>query len=145
MATALVFAIAAFVVSAATTAFQVIQAKKQKKEAMIAADARKGFELVVEGSPDFAPIVYGRALIGGNRVWSGIANDFKYVASNAEKTFLTGSGGQAGYVNSYLSRVSKTANYDGDEYATAMQVRNVTAEPAGYMSASLSGGRNDFL
>jgi hypothetical protein len=74
----------------ASTAYQIAQAKKMRKAAREAAEARKGFEVVVEGEAQAIPIVYGRARIGGVRVWHNTksTNDVPtgYV-TNADKSF----------------------------------------------------------
>jgi hypothetical protein len=134
----LVVAIIALVVTAATTAFQIIQAKKMKRAAEAAADARKGFEIVSEGQPSYLPILYGRALVGGIRSWSATSGNFKYVAPNSDKSYLTGDAGVAGYTYNYKQWGDDTATFL-DKSAT------VNAQGAGYLNQSLDGGRNDFL
>lgn len=42
------------------------------------ADNRKGLEIAVEGQPILLPKVYGRCKIGGNRVFHGTSNIYKY-------------------------------------------------------------------
>lgn len=56
-------------ISVASMAYQISQSIKMRKAAKDAAEARKGFEVVVESSSQPIPIVYGRAKIGGIRVW----------------------------------------------------------------------------
>ena len=75
-----------------STAYQIYQsaqaakaAKAAKKKRDEAEDARKGFESVVEGESTILPIVYGKAKIGGARVFHGVSGSFNYVASNADK------------------------------------------------------------
>lgn len=141
-----VLTLAVAVVSAATTAYQVIQAKKQKRKALEAADARKGFEIVSEGEPDWMPIVYGRAKVGGVRTQPRTSHSFAYVAPNSEKTFLTGGRGQSGYTG--RARRSSWAGIIGSiAYAleTVEEDIVVSSRPSGYMNKPLSGERNEFL
>ena len=76
------------VVTIASTAYQMIQSNKARKAAEAAAEARKGFEIVSEGSVTNVPIVYGKAKIGGNRVYSKVI-DYEKDTSNADKSILT--------------------------------------------------------
>jgi hypothetical protein len=62
-------AIISAIFTVASTAYQIQQARKARKAAKDAAEARKGFEMVIEGEALDPPIVYGRAKIGGIRVW----------------------------------------------------------------------------
>lgn len=146
MGFALILAIVTFVVTAASTAYQVIQAKKMKKQAQAAADARKGFELVVEGSPDWLPIVYGRALVGGIRSWAETTSNYRYSANNSDQVFMTGSGGVGAYNYNYT--------YWDYDYAIEPTYGRLVAtggtafagaQASGYMNQSLSGDRNEFL
>jgi hypothetical protein len=73
-----------------STAYSITQAKKQKDAARKAADARKGFEVPIEGDATHLPIVYGRAKIGGVRVYHNVSGGFEYTANNSNKVFLTG-------------------------------------------------------
>lgn len=54
------------------------KARAAKAEADAAADRAKGFQLVVEGAAEPAPIVFGRAKIGGIRVHSVVKNNYTY-------------------------------------------------------------------
>ena len=134
----IIIAAAAFVISAASAAYQVVQAKKMKAQAQAAADARKGFELVVEGEPEYLPIVYGRAMIGGTRTYHNTRNDFAFDAPNSDKSFLTGSPAYAGYNYTY-------SIWDANLYAQLGMLGTVSQQGSGYMSGPLSGGKNDFL
>ena len=80
------------VLTAASVGYQVKQSQKQKDAAKKAREARKGFEVPIEGESDYLPIVYGRAKIGGARVFHQTQGYFYYPSggTNAEKTFLTG-------------------------------------------------------
>ncbi|MDB4575354.1 hypothetical protein N9112_00160 [bacterium] len=74
-----------------SVAYQMKQAKKMKqrmKEQREAAEeARKGFEFTVEGSISTLPIVYGRAKIGGNRVFHNVKHNYSHAAPNADISF----------------------------------------------------------
>lgn len=94
-------AVAAFVISAASAAYQVIQAKKAQEKADKAAEARKGFEMPVEGESGSLALVYGRALIGGRRTWHETSGSFRYVTSNADKVFETGATARAAHQINY--------------------------------------------
>ena len=50
-------------ITIASIAYQVVQARKMKKAAREAAEARKGFEVVVEGEAVNLPVIYGRSKI----------------------------------------------------------------------------------
>ena len=83
-------AIISLVLTAVSAAYSVRQAQKQKDAAKKAREARKGFEVPIEGETGYLPKVYGRAKIGGYRVWHQTQGNFYYVATNGDKTFLTG-------------------------------------------------------
>lgn len=79
------WAIISLILTAASTAYQIYQsniarkkAKQAKKDAEAASDARKGFEIVVEGTATTLPIVYGNAKIGGARVFHAVSGNFFY-------------------------------------------------------------------
>ncbi len=103
----IILAVVTFVATAASTAYQVAQAKKQKAAAAKAAEARKGFEIVIEGEPAYLPIVYGRALVGGTRTWSETTTNFNYVAPNSNQAFLTGGAGQTGQEGTPITVLSE--------------------------------------
>ena len=127
-----------FAISAATTTYQVVQAKKMKEKAKDAADARKGFEVVTEGNPEYLPIAYGRCLVGGVRCWATTISDFKYTPSNADRSYLTGESA----VNSY------SYNYSvfGESLDTLVpRTANVGGKSSGYLDSDLKGGQNDFM
>jgi len=134
----LIIAIISFVVAAASTVYSIIQAKKMKAAALAAADARKGFEVVTEGQAEYVPIVYGRALIGGTRVYHNTSSAYIYVASNADTTFATGSRGYGAYNYGY-SRWG--TGYDDYVYNTGA----VAARTGGYLDASAQGGKNEYM
>lgn len=67
----------------AAIAIQVVQANKMKREAEARADAAKGFQLVKDGAPIALPIVYGRAKLGGSRVYHQTLNTYVYPQESA--------------------------------------------------------------
>jgi len=73
----------------ASMAYQMSQASKQRKLAEAAADARKGFEAVSEGLSTPLPIVYGRAKVGGQRVWLNTTSKLKLGVTNANTVIST--------------------------------------------------------
>jgi len=84
------FVAAQIIIVVASAAYSIQQAKKQKEAARKAAEARRGFEIPIEGQSGALPIVYGRAKIGGFRVYHSTASDFKFTAPNSDKVFGTG-------------------------------------------------------
>lgn len=89
--------IAYWVITALLTIYQISEAQNAKKAAKRArqkaeeeADARKGYELVVEGEIAPVSLVYGRAKVGGVRAWHKIQSNFEYANPNSDKFFLAG-------------------------------------------------------
>jgi hypothetical protein len=73
------------------TVYSIDRMRKAKRAAAEAAEARKGFELVVEGSSESLPIVYGRAKVGGVRVWHATRSSYVEPAvNNFDQRFMTG-------------------------------------------------------
>jgi hypothetical protein len=72
-------------ITIASISYQIVQARKMKKAAQAAAEARKGYELVVEGEGVTLPIVYGRAKVGGVRSYHNVANNYVYTTPNSDK------------------------------------------------------------
>lgn len=54
--------------------------KKLEKEAKERADAAKGFQIAAEGEASLLPILYGRGLLGGVRVFHNTSNTYTNVA-----------------------------------------------------------------
>ena len=77
-------------VTVASMAYQITQAKKARKAAAAAAEARKGFEMVIDGEVSTLPIVYGKALVGGTRVYHSVGSSFKNATANSDTSFVTG-------------------------------------------------------
>jgi hypothetical protein len=74
----------------ASASYSISQAKKMKSDAKKAAEARRGFEIPTEGESAFCPIVYGRAKIGGSRVFHQTKSSFIFVTPNSANEFHTG-------------------------------------------------------
>lgn len=119
-------------VTAASAAYNISQANKAKKAAKAAAEARKGFEVPTEGSIRSAPIVYGRAKIGGTRVWHATANSYVHTTSNAQISFTAGPSNSAS--GSITSTVGQTIN----NFLFSQQIGHT-------LNASVSGSKNEFL
>lgn len=58
-----------FIISMGVQAAQASRARAAQREAAAAADLAKGFQIVTSGEPAAIPVVYGRAKIGGSRVY----------------------------------------------------------------------------
>ncbi len=106
---AIMTAVAAFIkaysvyITLASMAYQIVQARKMKKAAKEAAEARKGYEMVVEGEAVTLPIVYGRAKVGGVRTYHNVSSNFNYVTPNSDKNFIAGlTSNQTGSKNEFL-------------------------------------------
>jgi len=69
----------------ASSMYQQRQAKKAAAKAKAAEDARKGFEIVVDGDSFPVSIVYGRAKVGGVRVWHSVRANYALPTSNADR------------------------------------------------------------
>lgn len=63
--------------------------RRAQEDAAAAADAAKGFQMVVSGSPAALPIVYGRALVGGSRVFQQTFSNYKFANPAASGTAFT--------------------------------------------------------
>jgi hypothetical protein len=138
-----VIAVAAFTISAVSAAYQVVQAKKAASKAEEAAEARRGFELVLEGEASDLPLAYGRNLIGGVRVWHATSTDFRHTTTNADNVFQTGADGVPGRTISYEGWV----NIPSPIVNAIMQQFNtdIGALDSGYLSSSQSGTANEYL
>jgi hypothetical protein len=139
MAMSIFWFVVQLAIAAYSYSYSVQQAKKQREAAKKAAEARRGFEMPVEGEAIFLPLVYGKAKIGGARVWHAVKSDFSvpgnYYPPNgnltAQKTFLSG-GGTEGIVMSWE--------------AAGRGVR-YTESPTGQvtMATSWTGKKNQYL
>lgn len=136
-------AIATFVISAVSAAYQVIQAKKMKEQADRAAEARRGFEVPVEGSAADLPLVYGIAMVGGARTWHATASEYKHVTPNADKTFATGGQSSAAYTMNYTSWPGVIGNVVN--VTTQNNTLNVPPGTGSYLDVSQTGRKNEYL
>jgi hypothetical protein len=118
---------------AISSAYQIRQAKKLREAARRAADARKGFEFVVEGSIEALPIVYGKALIGGTRVYHNVSSSFIYASPNSDLQLSTGSKGYQG------------TTYTGVDESGIEYSYTVGATAANLLDKDYSGTKNEFL
>ncbi len=130
-------AMAQAAITIASIAYQTNQARKMRKAAKEAAEARKGFELVVEGEITSLPIVYGRALIGGVRVYHNASSSFRYTTPNSDLSFSTG--GNATNNGTY------TYTYQNEDGSTTNQVVPYNGTPDGRLSQNMNGSKNEFL
>jgi hypothetical protein len=124
----------------ASIVFQVLQTKKKESQqaSQKSSDAKKGFEIVVEGNADYVPKIYGRAKIGGTRVFHGTSSDYKFVTTNADESFQTGSTAVA---SGTYSR--KQYDIDGNLYN---ENTTYNALDNGTLSKSYTGNaKNEFL
>jgi hypothetical protein len=125
---------AAFV--AASVTYQSKEASKARRRAREAADARKGLQLVTEGTLVSPPFAYGRVLVGGSRPYHNTSSNFKYSAPNSDKTFDVGVPDSGSF--DYQELIYQN---DNAEYVT------VTAAPRDgtTLTRDYSGGKNEFL
>jgi hypothetical protein len=125
---------AAFIIG--STAYQVQQQKKMRKKLKAAEEARKGFEMVVEGEVYDVPIVYGRAKVGGARVWHNIRSSHvgHNGITNADMTFDVGLPPESG------GTVLTSTNSLGEFIAV-----EVPPSDGSLLSVSRSGSKNEFL
>jgi len=127
----LVVKIVYVVLTIASAAYSIQQAKKAKDAAKKAADARKGFEIPVEGQAINLPICYGRVKIGGARVFHQTNSNFEFVTPNSDKVFLAGT----------ATTGRRTVTYRGVTV-------EVTVEPvntATLLTADRPGKKNQFI
>ena len=69
---------------AASTAYQISQNNKMKREA----DKRKGFAVTVSGEAASIPVVYGKAVLGGIETKHKVTNSFNYATGISDGTFV---------------------------------------------------------
>ena len=124
-------------IAAASIAVQAGQASKMRKKSKAAAEARKGFELIVDGSAESLPIVYGRAKVGGVRAYHNTNSSFLFEGSNSDKVFSSGSASTPGGSYSYTYR-----NSSGD---IITDVVNYSGRSGQALDQSINGSKNEFL
>jgi len=123
-------------IAAGSIAYQQSQARKQRKKAAEQEEARKGFEIVVEGETTPLVLPYGRVKVGGARVWHNVANSYKYVANNSDKVFLAGSPDvPPGTYEEYFAN-------EGGAYT---QTTSYGAIPGSSLTKDIAGSKNEFL
>ena len=124
--------------TAASTTYQVTEQRKMEKKAKAAEEARKGFERVSEGSIGSVPLVYGKALIGGVRVYRNTKSSFLFSSPNSDKVFLAGQ----------TATSSGTFDYQKDYDANGdpiLETVTYAGYPPGTLSQNVSGNVNEFL
>jgi hypothetical protein len=91
-------------ITIASIAYQASEARKAKKRAAEAADARKGVEIPVEGQSVSLPVAYGRNLIGGAQVYHNTRSSYSHAgpASNSVVFQSNMSSNRSGEKNEYL-------------------------------------------
>ena len=136
-ASALLSTVVSVAVTVASMAYQILQAKKARKAAAAAAEARKGFELVIDGEVSTLPIVYGKALVGGTRVYHSVSSSFKNATANSDTSFVTGPPGAPGGSYTYME-----ADASG-QFVERTQSYPPTSD--GLLNRDLNGEKNEFL
>jgi hypothetical protein len=129
---------AAFII--ASTSYSIIQAKKMRKAMRDSAEARKGYEVVTTGDVQPIPIVYGRAKIGGTRVWHNTKGSHEVpqgFVPNANKVFDVGA-------NPVDERTITYEEYD-PEYGYSTLTKTIPPSSAGNLGITIPGSKNEFL
>jgi len=99
------------VITVASTIYSVMKGLKAAKKAKAAADARKGFEIPVEGEIGPLPIVYGRARVAGYRVYHDVSSDYVFQQPAADGlTFLTSGDSRTGFGEDFSKPVAGSIN-----------------------------------
>lgn len=117
---------------------QMIMVKKPKGPDMSGVEARKGYEMVVEGKPDNLAVVYGRAKVGGVRTYHATSAVFEYVASNANKSFVSGVEGN------YSGSITEK-EYSPTAGTNVTVLKNWQSTINTQLDETLQGKRNEFL
>jgi len=134
-------ALAAVIIGAISLILSVVQmimVKKPKGPDMSGVEARKGYEMVVEGKPDNLAVVYGRAKVGGVRTYHATSAVFEYVPSNADKSFVSGVEGN--YSGSITEEVYSPLT--GGKVTVLKSWESVINTQ---LDETLEGQRNEFL
>jgi hypothetical protein len=138
-----IMAVISIVSTIASTAYQLQQQKKAKKKAEQAKDARKGFELVVEGDIIHFPLVYGRALIGGVRVWHATTSFYQFPAADHNSDVFWDIAPQ--YVE-YMAGLSQVNYYRYDTSGNRIQVQKMIPNaPGGALNGTQVADKNQIL
>jgi hypothetical protein len=117
---------------------QMIMVKKPKGPDMSGVEARKGYEMVVEGKPDNLAVVYGRAKVGGVRTYHATSAVFEYVTSNANKSFVSGVEGN------YSGSITEK-EYSPTAGTNVTVLKNWQSTINTQLDETLQGKRNEFL
>ena len=134
--------IISLVFTVVSTAYQINQAKKQRDAAKKAEEARKGFEFVTDMPASTLPIVYGRALVGGVRVYATTRNNFNYTTPNSDKVFLAGA---SGIPEETVNEVSVEVDpRTGLPNTTTVQTTRPAIESR-KLNSNKTGTKNEFL
>jgi hypothetical protein len=88
--------VAAGVSVVASVLYQNKLAKDAKAAKDAAADAAKGFQTTFSGEATSLPVVYGRAVLGGVRVWAKTFNSYTSTSTPGGTVFQQGLGGSVG-------------------------------------------------
>jgi hypothetical protein len=139
-----------------SAAYSISQAKKIRDAAKKAADARKGFEFPVEGEAINLPIVYGRAKIGGARVYHSTRGSFQMPGSTFGADFENPFDGEIdepyGTLGTYtdpdkvfLTGLETTIDMYFTEGISGTPYANVNLTRLGILNRNLGGNRNNYL
>ena len=138
-----IFAVVAMIVSMVISIVQqraaARKAKKAQEEAERAEDMRKGIEVVTEGESRLIPVVYGRAKIGGARVFHAVQNNFYYAEPNSDHIF--GTGINAGTTSTEFR--SMTVNGNEISYKTERIAGKATSKYS--LNETYTGIKNEYL
>jgi hypothetical protein len=129
----------------ASIAYQSIQASKMRAAAREAAEARKGFEMIVDGGVTSLPIVYGRAMVGGARVYHNTASNFIYAANAANKTFSTGANSTPAGSYDTVTHHEAVGGQDGYPAYDTTVTTYYDAVGTKKLDEDLNGTKNEFL
>jgi hypothetical protein len=116
----------------ASTAYQVVQAKKIKKKQEAEAEKRKGFGITVSGEAVPIPIIYGKNKLGGIEVIHKITSRYSASGNNASNYFSQGlaNTSASGTKNEYL-HVQYALCQEGIEGVVSVQVNDLNYNDAG--------------
>jgi hypothetical protein len=116
-------------ITATSIVYQQVQARKQRA----AADTRKGQFVVVDGQIIALPLVYGRALVGGARVYHTTSSKYIHAAVPADcDVFLGGKADGSSY----------TVTREGENGPEEVQM---PATPGTVLDQNRDGSKNEFL
>jgi hypothetical protein len=138
--------IISYIITAVSIAYQVAQQHKMRKAARQAADARKGFEFVVEGEQISLPVIYGRAKVGGARVWHATLSTYTAAPSVNADVYWDPVPPTAGGFLTAVGYVGAISYVTIDRFGnTTPVVRNITTPVLGNLNATQVGNKNQYL